>query len=102
VAALREKVPVALAAGSVVLAWHDDGGEERTATTKIVGNGEFRGFVDDRARSVQVHVVPPPGYGEWSRRSTSSSTAVCEPLGCLKRRAPPPPGDPGSRASGSG
>ena len=51
-------------AGSLVLAWHDDRGEETTATTKIIGNGEFRGFVDDRARSVQAHFVPPPGFGE--------------------------------------
>ncbi|MGY2873296.1 hypothetical protein ACVW00_000486 [Marmoricola sp. URHA0025 HA25] len=51
-------------AGSVILAWHDDRGEETTSATKIAGNGEFRGFVDDRARSVQAHFVPPPGYGE--------------------------------------
>jgi hypothetical protein len=50
--------------GTVILVWEADKEEETFATTKIVANGEFRGFVDDRARTVEAHFVPPIGYGE--------------------------------------
>jgi hypothetical protein len=55
---------VGVPSGSVILVGTDERGEMSYETTKIEADGRFRGFVDEKAVTVQAHFVPPIGYGE--------------------------------------